>query len=181
MDKPNVEQGEKIIKNLLGWLRLDTDHPDLRHTPYRMAKMYLELFEGKYKGEPEITVFDNDEEYQDMVIVKNIDFNSVCAHHFLPFMGQAHVGYIPNESYIGLSKIARVIEHFAKKPQVQERLTTQVADYLNEKLNPQGIVVIMEAKHTCMTLRGVRKANSLTTTSAIRGDIDKNELISLLD
>jgi GTP cyclohydrolase I len=178
--KPDLKEGEAIVNKLLTWLQLDTTHPDLQDTPKRIAKMYLELFEGLYNDEPKITVFDNTENYHDMIIVKDIDFSSVCAHHFLPFVGKAHIGYIPNGKYIGLSKLARVVDFYAKRPQVQERLTAQIANALFDMLNCQGLIIIMEAQHECMTVRGVKKANSITTTSAIRGRIDKNEFIQLI-
>jgi GTP cyclohydrolase I len=179
--RPDLKEGEKIVDELLTWLQLDKNHPDLKDTPRRIAKSYLELFNGLYDADPNITVFDNTEQYHDMITVKDIPFSSMCAHHFLPFIGKAHVGYIPfaDGKYIGLSKIARVLEYFAKRPQVQERLTDQVANYLFEKLQCQGVIVIIEAEHLCMTTRGVSKPGSITTTSAIRGRIDKNEFIQL--
>lgn len=178
--KPDLKEGEQIVAELLTWLKLDTNHPDLQDTPRRIAKMYLELFSGLYDEQPAITIFDNTENYHDMVIVKNIPFNSVCAHHFLPFIGKAHIGYIPTSKYIGLSKVARVLDMFAKRPQVQERLTDQVANFLFEHLDCKGLIVIMEAEHLCMTVRGVEKEGASTVTSAIRGRIDKTEFIQLL-
>ena len=178
--KPDLLVGEAIIEDLLDWLGLDTFHPDLENTPKRIAKMYLELFKGLYEKGPGITVFENNERYQDMIIIKDIPFKSMCSHHFMPFFGKVHFGYIPCSFYIGLSKVARVVNYFSNRPQVQERLTTQIADYLDEELEAQGLIVIVEANHTCMTLRGVKAGGSLTTTSAIRGDIDKEEFIKLL-
>lgn len=178
--KPDIKEGEKIVEELLTWLQLDMAHPDLQDTPRRIAKMYLEVFEGLYQDTPKMTIFDNDEHYKDMVIVKDIPFSSMCAHHFLPFIGKAHVGYIPTDKYIGLSKIARLVDYYAKRPQVQERLTTNVADGLFNMLSAQGVIVVIEARHLCMGIRGVQKPSSITTTSAIRGDIPKDEFIQLI-
>ncbi len=180
MEKPNLREGELIIESFINWLGLDSNHPDLKDTPRRIAQMYLELFEGCYMEQPKMTVFDNNEPYRDMVIIKDIPFSSVCSHHFLPFVGKAHVGYIPKDKYVGLSKIARVLDYFAKRPQIQERLTMQVADYLYETLGAQGVIVVTEARHECMIVRGVKKPDSVAITSAIRGNIDKKEFIQLI-
>ncbi|HET7172999.1 MAG TPA: GTP cyclohydrolase I [Nocardioidaceae bacterium] len=138
----------------------------LRGTPRRMAQAYAELLDPRPF---ELTTFPNDDGYDELVIARDIPLRSVCEHHMLPFVGTAHVGYLPGERILGLSKLARVVEHFACRPQVQERLTTQVADWLSEQLNPLGVGVVVVAEHTCMTLRGARAAGSSTVTSAVRG------------
>jgi len=170
-----------LFREILIEIGENPDREGLIDTPDRVERMYREVFSGLSSDEPNITVFDNTERYQDLVIVRDIDFSSFCEHHLLPFIGKAHIGYIPSrENYIGLSKIARVVDFFAKRPQVQERLTSQISDFLYEKLNAQGIIVVLEAHHLCMGIRGVKKESSITTTSAIRGRIDKQEFLQLL-
>ncbi|HEY6146693.1 MAG TPA: GTP cyclohydrolase I FolE, partial [Thermoanaerobaculia bacterium] len=139
-------------------------------TPERVAKMYLELFRGLEEGaEPKVTLFPNDEHYTAMVIEKDIPFYSMCSHHLIPFYGHAHMAYIPNERIIGLSKMPRIVDFYAHRPQLQERLTEQVAGFLNEKLSPQGVMVVIEARHLCVEMRGIKKPGAMTVTSAIRG------------
>ncbi len=151
-------------------LNLDLEDPNYVETPERIAKMYLEMFHGLREGaEPKITTFPNDEGYHHMVIEKEIPFYSMCAHHFVPFYGHAHIAYIPQSTIVGLSKLPRVLEFYAKRPQLQERLTEQVAEFLWSKLEPQGVMVVIEARHLCVEMRGVKKAGALTTTSALRG------------
>ena len=151
-------------------LNLDLEDPNYVETPERIAKMYLEMFHGLREGaEPKITTFPNDEGYDHMVIEKEIPFYSMCAHHFVPFYGHAHIAYIPQSTIVGLSKLPRVLEFYAKRPQLQERLTEQVAEFLWSKLEPQGVMVVIEARHLCVEMRGVKKAGALTTTSALRG------------
>jgi GTP cyclohydrolase I len=142
----------------------------LRETPERVAKMYLELFGGLEEGaEPKVTLFPNDERYSAMVIEKDVPFYSMCSHHLIPFYGHAHMAYIPNERIIGLSKMPRIVEFYAKRPQLQERMTEQVAGYLEQRLRPQGIMVVLEARHLCVEMRGIKKPGATTVTSAIRG------------
>ena len=151
-------------------LNLDLDDPNFAGTPERVAKMYLEMFHGLREGvEPKITTFPNDEDYHHMVIEKEIPFYSMCAHHFVPFYGHAHIAYIPESTIVGLSKLPRILEFYAKRPQLQERLTEQVAEFLWSKLKPQGVMVVIEARHLCVEMRGVKKPGALTTTSALRG------------
>lgn len=152
----------------------------LKDTPKRMEKMYKEVFSSIGKEEPDVTVFNNDEGYKDMVVIKDIDFVSFCEHHFLPFSGIAHVGYIPDDYYVGLSKIARVIDFYSKKPQIQERMVMEVADFLEEKIKPKGLMVVLEAQHHCMIVRGVKKDRSKTITSAIRGKFPKEEFLTTI-
>ncbi len=158
------------VRAILTELGLDLEDPNLRDTDQRVAKMYLEMFHGLDEGaEPEVTTFPNDESYRHMVMEKNIPFYSMCAHHLVPFYGHAHIAYIPGERILGLSKFARILEFYAKRPQLQERLTEQVVNYFEEHLQPQGAMVVIEARHLCVEMRGVRKVGAVTTTSAIRG------------
>lgn len=140
----------------------------MRDTPARMARAYAEFFAPRPF---EATTFPNDEGYDELVLARRIPFRSICEHHLLPFVGVAHVGYLPGTRIIGLSKLARIVEHFACRPQVQERLTKQVADWLHASLTPIGVGVVLEAEHTCMTLRGATASGSLTTTSALLGTL----------
>jgi GTP cyclohydrolase I len=155
---------------ILDLLHLDLADPNLAGTPQRVAKLYLEMFHGLVEGaEPTITTFPNEENYQAMVMERDIPFYSMCAHHLVPFYGHAHIAYIPNRRIVGLSKLPRILEFYAKRPQIQERLTEQVADYLWASLAPLGAMVVIEARHLCVEMRGVKKPGALTVTSAIRG------------
>ncbi len=173
---PSVEDAEKVrsiaghMRRVIELLGLDASDPNLVETPERVAKMYLEMFGGLAEGaEPDIKFFPNEERYTAMVIEKDIPFYSLCSHHFVPFHGHAHVAYIPKEKIVGLSKMPRIVEFYARRPQLQERLTEQVAGFLAEKLSPQGVMVVVEARHLCVEMRGVKKPGALTVTSAIRG------------
>ena len=173
---PSVEDAEKVreiarhVRSIIETLGLDPRDPNLEETPDRVAKMYLEMFHGLSEGaEPKITIFPNSEGYQAMVMEKDISFYSLCSHHFVPFYGHAHVAYIPNEKIVGLSKMPRIVEFYARRPQLQERLTEQIAQFMAEKLHPQGVMVVIEARHLCVEMRGVKKPGALTVTSAIRG------------
>ena len=158
------------FRKIIELLGLDMADPNLVETPERVAKMYLELFEGLTEGaEPRVTFFPNEEGYTSMVMEKDIPFYSLCSHHFVPFYGHAHIAYIPNQSIVGLSKMARIVEFYARRPQLQERLTEQIAGFMAEKLTPQGVMVVIEARHLCVEMRGVKKPGALTVTSAIRG------------
>jgi GTP cyclohydrolase I len=155
---------------IMSELRLDLDDPNFVGTPTRVAKMYLEMFHGLREGaEPAVTTFPNEEDYHHMVIEREIPFYSMCAHHFVPFYGHAQIAYIPRSRIVGLSKLPRILEFYAKRPQLQERLTEQVAEFLWSKLEPLGVMVVIEARHLCVEMRGVKKAGALTTTSALRG------------
>jgi GTP cyclohydrolase I len=170
-DAGKIEEIRGHIRSIIEILGLDpaTD-PNLKETDRRVAKMYLEMFSGLSEGaEPNITCFPNDEGYSSMVMEKDIPFYSMCAHHFVPFYGHAHMAYIPNERIIGLSKMPRIVEFYAKRPQLQERMTEQVAGYLEQRLRPQGIMVVLEARHLCVEMRGIKKPGATTVTSAIRG------------
>ena len=164
------------IRSLLLAIGEDPDREGLRDTPKRVAKSYLEIY-GGYKVDVDsvLTTFKN-EGYNEMVTLKDIEFYSTCEHHLLPFTGKAHISYIPGACIVGLSKLARVLDVYAKRLQVQERLTTQVADILNDKLKPKGVAVMLEAKHYCMLCRGVKKQNSVMVTTALKGVYEKPEV-----
>lgn len=172
----NQKKIEKAIKEILLAIGEDPNRTGIKDTPKRVARMYAELFSGLHKDPgKEVTVFHN-EDHEEMIMVKDIPFYSMCEHHLVPFIGKAHVAYIPTKGKVtGLSKLVRVIEGFAKRPQVQERLVSQIADTLMERLSPRGVLVVIEAEHLCMSMRGVKKPGSLTVTSAVRGVFRKNE------
>lgn len=164
------------MRGILEALGLDLRAPEFRDTPRRVARMLVdEIFHGLARGRaPRLTVFPNVEGYRSMVVVRDVPFYSMCAHHFVPFFGVGHVAYIPRDRVVGLSKIARVLDHFAARPQVQERLTEEVANLLVERLRPLGVMVVLEARHLCMEMRGVEKPGALTTTAAVRGVFAKS-------
>jgi GTP cyclohydrolase I len=158
------------FRGVLEALGLDLADPNLADTPLRVARSYRELFAGLDPGsEPDLRTFPNSDGYSEVVAVTDIPFHSVCAHHFLPFFGTAHVAYLPEERVVGLSKLARVIEHFARRPQIQERLTEQAVELIERRLRPAGVMVLVQARHFCMEMRGVGKPGATTTTSAWRG------------
>ena len=167
----DLEAAELAAADLLRALGADLEDEGLRDTPRRMASAYAELLTPKPFN---LTTFPNDEGYDELVLARDIPFHSLCMHHMLPFHGVAHVAYLPGERIIGLSKLARVVELFARDLQVQERLTRQVADWLQEHLNPKGVGVVIEAEHLCMSLRGVQKPGSRTVTSALHGLVRKD-------
>lgn len=177
---------EDSVRQILLAVGEDPEREGLIHTPARVARMYAELFEGIHRDPgDEIDAFFGEEHYQEMVMVKDISFNTVCEHHLLPFIGKAHVAYIPDGQVTGLSKLARLVEGFARRPQMQERLTAQVADTLMDRLKPMGVLVVVEAEHLCMTMRGIKKPGAMTVTSAVRGTMASNaatraEALSLL-
>jgi GTP cyclohydrolase IA len=158
------------VRGILTALGLDLKDPNLAETDLRVAKMYIEMFGGLAEGaEPKVTTFPNEEGYSHMVMEKQIPFYSMCAHHLVPFYGHAHIAYIPRDRILGLSKFARILEFYAKRPQLQERLTEQVVRYLETSLQPLGAMVVIEARHLCVEMRGVKKPGALTVTSALRG------------
>jgi GTP cyclohydrolase IA len=167
----DVARVEAAVRELLLAVGEDPDREGLKQTPERVARAYAEQFAGLYVDPADLleTIFD--EGHEEMVIVKDIELYSTCEHHLVPFHGVAHVGYIPNEEgqITGLSKLARLVDLYARRPQVQERLTSQVADALVRKLHPRGVIVVIEAEHLCMSMRGVRKPGAKTVTSAVRG------------
>jgi GTP cyclohydrolase I len=162
----DVAGAERAVADLLIALGQDPTSEHLRDTPRRVAHAYQELLTPRPFNP---TTFANDEGYDELVVARDIPFHSLCQHHLLPFQGVAHVGYIPGERIIGLSKLARVVEHFARRLQVQERLTKQVGDWLTDRLAPKGVGVVLEAEHMCMSLRGVQAAGSRTVTSSLHG------------
>lgn len=182
---PRTRKVARAFRGVMEALGLDLDDPNLSETPARVARAYGELFAGLAPGaEPDLRTFPNEEGYSQVVAVGGIPFHSVCAHHFLPFFGTAHVAYLPGERIVGLSKLARVVEFYARRPQVQERLTEQVITLLEERLRPKGAMVVLQARHFCMEMRGIAKSGAITTTSAIRGafeeDRTRQELLALL-
>lgn len=170
----NEDRLKAAAKALLESIGDDPNREGLKDTPDRFAAACKKLYSG-YDKKPEdiLTVFD-DEKYDEMIVVKNIEFYSMCEHHMIPFFGKAHIGYIPNGKIIGLSKIPRMVEIFSRRLQNQERLTSQIANSLNDLLKPKGVGVILEAKHLCMMARGVEKQNSVVTTSAVTGIFKSN-------
>jgi len=162
----DLTRAERAAAAFLDALGVPGDTDATAATPRRMAQAYAELLTPRSFA---LTTFPNDENYDELVLASGIPVQSVCEHHMLPFVGTAHVGYLPGERILGLSKLARLVELFARRPQVQERLTTQVADWLQTHLQPRGVGVVVEAEHLCMTLRGVRSGNTTTTTSTLRG------------
>jgi GTP cyclohydrolase I len=164
----DLRAAEQAATDFLQALGISLDSESLRGTPGRMARAYAELFTPRPFN---LTTFPNDEGYDELVLARAIPVRSVCEHHLLPFVGVAHVGYLPGDRILGLSKLARIVEHFAHRPQVQERLTKQIADLLCERLRPKGVGVVIEAEHSCMTLRGVQAAGSSTVTSTLLGTL----------
>ena len=169
---------ENAIREIIIAIGEDPDRDGLQDTPARVARAYKEMFSGLYQRPDEVLATTFDLNHNELVIVKNIDIFSVCEHHLLPFVGKASVGYIPNNNgqITGLSKLARLIDVYAKRPQVQERLTSQVADALMRILKPQGVIVVIECEHFCMSMRGVSKPGSKTTTSVVRGNLQEPAL-----
>jgi GTP cyclohydrolase I len=164
----DLAAAEQAAADFIAALGVDLDAESLQDTPGRMARAYAELFTPRPF---DLTTFPNDEGYDELVLARSIPIRSVCEHHLLPFVGVAHVGYLPGSRILGLSKLARIVEHFACRPQVQERLTKQIADWLDEQLHPTGVGVVIDAEHTCMTLRGVQATGSTTVTSTLLGTL----------
>jgi GTP cyclohydrolase I len=173
----NIDQSriEAAVREILSAIGEDAERDGLLETPARVARMYAEMFGGLHMepGRHLHKVFE--EQYDEMVLVRDITFHSMCEHHLLPFIGKAHVGYVPQGRVTGLSKLARVVDEVARRPQVQERMTHMIADLLESELEAKGVIVVLEAEHTCMTIRGVRKPGALTITSAVRGLLKENQ------
>ena len=182
----DTDRIERAVREILEAIGEDPEREGLVRTPERVARFYAEVFDGIGKDpSAEIDAFFGDEHYEEIVMVKDIPFYSLCEHHLVPFHGKAHVAYLPKGRVTGLSKLARLVEGFARRPQMQERLTSQVADALVDGLDPLGVLVVVEAEHLCMSMRGVRKPGSATVTSAVRGTMAKDpatraEAMSLL-
>jgi GTP cyclohydrolase I len=176
---------QAAVREILLAVGEDPDREGLSDTPARVARMYAEMFSGLHQDPRTILSRTFSEKYDEMVLVKDIEFASICEHHLLPFMGKAHIAYLPNGRIVGLSKLARAVEMLSRRPQVQERFTAELADLLVEQIDARGVGVVLEATHTCMTIRGVRKPGSITTTSAMRGVFRDNpptrvEFLSLI-
>lgn len=166
VDLPRIE---RAVREILSAVGEDPDREGLLETPARVARMYAELFSGLHT-DPKVHLQKFfTEKYDEMVLVKDIAFNSMCEHHMLPFIGKAHIGYVPNGKVVGLSKLARVVEEVSHRPQLQERMTEQIADLLIQELEVKGVAVVIEASHSCMSIRGIRKPESLCVTSAMKG------------
>lgn len=178
---------EKQFKGILETMLFDTSDENLIDTPRRIAKAWFsELLVGRYSDEPKVTVFENVDKVSQMVTLKDIEVKSMCSHHFMPFVGKCHISYIPGEKIIGISKLARIVEFFARRAQLQELLTKQIADYIVEKINPLGVAVYISATHTCMTLRGANQPlNTELVTSEVRGTFEettcRNEFLKIIE
>lgn len=162
----DIEAAERAVADLLEAFGYDLSDETRQETPQRVARAYAELLTPRAFN---LTTFPNEERYDEMVLARDIPFHSLCEHHLLPFFGKAHIGYIPDGQIVGLSKLARVVDGFARRLQVQERMTLQIRDAIEEVLAPQGVAVVIEAQHLCMIMRGVEKQHSVTTTSAMSG------------
>jgi GTP cyclohydrolase I len=170
----NTAAIRKAVREIIRAVGEDPTREGLRETPRRVADMYAEVFSGLRQDPADVLRVGFEEGHQELVLVKDIPFYSMCEHHFLPFHGLAHVGYIPNGRVVGLSKLARAVEILARRPQLQERLTSQLADAIMTTLEPAGVAVVISASHLCMTMRGVQKPGSMTVTSAMRGVFQRN-------
>jgi GTP cyclohydrolase I len=183
--KVDTEKIKKAAKDILVAIGEDTNREGLKQTPERVARMYEELLSGMHE-DPAIhlkSIFN--ENYDEIVLLRNIPFYSVCEHHLMPFIGSAHVAYLPSGMILGVSKLARIVDCFARRLQTQERLTFQIADFIMDSLKPQGVTVVLEASHSCMTIRGIKKPGSVMVTSALRGIFkrdprSRNEVLSLM-
>jgi GTP cyclohydrolase I len=172
-ERPPIDRGriERAVREILLAIGEDPDRDGLARTPIRVAEMFTEVFAGMQEHPASHLTVRFDADHDEMVMVKDIDLMSLCEHHLVPFIGKAHVAYIPGDDgrITGLSKLARLVDGFARRPQVQERLTTQIANAIDEVLSPKGVLVVIEAEHLCMSMRGVRKPGAVTVTSAVRG------------
>ena len=182
----DLESIENAVRTILVAVGEDPERPGLKETPRRVAKMYAEMFAGLRLNPARHLETTFPEQYDEVVLIRDIAFTSMCEHHLLPFSGVAHVAYIPDGKVIGLSKIARVVEEVSRRPQVQERMTQTIADMVNEHLFTSGVAVVISAEHSCMSIRGIRKPGSRTITSALRGEFKNNsltraELMSLIN
>ncbi|AHF06768.1 GTP cyclohydrolase I FolE [Desulfitobacterium metallireducens] len=183
----DIDKIEQAVSMILEAIGEDPEREGLRDTPKRVARMYAEVFAGLHEDPSQHLKVQFSEDHEEMVLVKDIPVYSMCEHHLVPFYGKAHVAYIPRKGKVtGLSKLARVVEGFAKRPQLQERLTSQIADSIMNMLEPRGVLVVIEAEHMCMTMRGVKKPGSSTITSAVRGifktsPVTRSEAFSLIE
>ncbi|RLS35552.1 MAG: GTP cyclohydrolase I FolE [Planctomycetota bacterium] len=166
---------ERAVREILAAVGEDPDRNGLLETPARVARMYAELFSGLHLDPRRHLRRVFDESFDELVLVRDISFNSMCEHHLLPFLGKAHLGYLPKGKIVGLSKLARVVEEVSRRPQVQERMTHLIADMMAEELDAKGVIVVLEAEHSCMSIRGIRKPGAVTITSAVRGLFKTNQ------
>jgi GTP cyclohydrolase I len=187
IEKPNIDTRriEKAVKDILESVGENPNREGLKLTPKRVASMYAELLAGDREDPAEYVKSVFKEKCDEVVLLRDIPFYSICEHHLMPFIGKAHVAYLPADFVVGVSKLARIVDCFARRLQVQERLTAQIADFLNEHLRPQGVAVVLEASHSCMTIRGIKKPGSVMVTSALRGIFKKDprsraEVLSLM-
>jgi|TARA_B100001063_G_scaffold154486_1_gene144140 GTP cyclohydrolase I len=187
MSKPNRDQAEQAVRTLIEWAGDNPDREGLVETPKRVVKAYEEFFEGYHLDPEEILrkTFEEVEGYDEMVIVKDIRLESHCEHHIVPILGKAHIGYIPNNRVVGISKLARIVDVFGKRLQTQETMTSQIANTIQKVLEPKGVAVVIDASHQCMTTRGVHKHESSTVTSAMKGvfkenAVTRNEFLSFV-
>ncbi len=181
----DTERIRKAAKEILLALGEDTEREGLKKTPERMARMYAELLGGMYEDPKKHIRSIFTENYDEIVLLRNIPFYSMCEHHLMPFIGSAHIAYLPSGTVLGVSKLARIVDCFARRLQTQERLTYQIADFIMNSLKPKGVAVVLEASHSCMTIRGIKKPGSVMVTSALRGIFKKdprsrNEVMSLM-
>ena len=182
---PDLERVAQAVRQIIEAIGEDPQRPGLADTPHRIARLYAEMFAGLGQDPLAVLSATFPEPHQEMVVLRDIPFYSLCEHHFLPFFGRAHVGYVPDGRIVGASKIARLVDILARRPQVQERLTSQIADCLMEGLRPQGVAVVVEAEHLCLSMRGVKKPGTVMVTSALRGvfrrrGVTRAEFLSLL-
>lgn len=173
--QPDLPRIERAVREILAAVGEDPNRDGLLETPARVARMYAEMFSGLHTDPRRHLNRVFEETFDELVLVKDISFHSMCEHHMLPFLGKAHLGYLPKGKIVGLSKLARVVEEVSRRPQVQERMTHTIADMMVEELDAKGVVVVLEAEHSCMSIRGIRKPGALTITSAVRGLFKTNE------
>jgi GTP cyclohydrolase I len=173
------EKLEAAVRTILEEIGEDPNREGLQDTPARVARMYREVTSGLHSEPPEVTVFSAENHHQ-MITVLDIDYNSLCEHHLVPFTGKVHVGYLADKKLAGLSKFARIVDWYAARPQIQEVMTDQIADHIQKMLEPKGVIVVADGVHMCMSMRGVKKQNSSTVTCAIRGGIPKEEFFDIL-
>ncbi|MDD5063933.1 MAG: GTP cyclohydrolase I FolE [Phycisphaerae bacterium] len=183
--KVDIERIEKAVKEILLAVGEDVEREGLKKTPTRVAKMYAELLAGMNEDLKQHIQSVFSEDYDEIVLLRDIPFYSVCEHHLMPFIGSAHVAYLPAGAVLGVSKLARIVDCFARRLQVQERLTSQIADFIMKELKPRGVAVVLEASHSCMTIRGIKKPGSVMVTSALRGIFrrdpkSRSEIMSLM-
>ncbi len=181
----DLQRIQEAVRQIIEAIGEDPQRPGLADTPRRIAQLYAEMFSGLQEDPTSILTPVFPEAHEEMVILRHIPFYSLCEHHFLPFYGHAHVGYVPRGQVVGASKIARLVDVLARRPQLQERLTTQVADVLMEVLRPQGVAVVVEAEHLCLSMRGVQKPGAVLVTSAVRGvfrrrGVTRSEFLALV-